>query len=64
MLTYYGFCTLVVACITALFFGLTLGQVIFGKRDNFAYIFDTFLVTLIVTILLGYICIKYNIFVY
>lgn len=54
--TYNDFITLVFAGITALFFGLTLGGVIYRKPDNLTYNFVTFVLMLVITIIESCLC--------
>ena len=54
--TYNDFITLVFAGITALFFGLTLGGVIYRKPDNLTYNFLSFLLMLVITIISACVC--------
>ena len=56
MLTYNDFIAFVFAGITALFFGLTLGDIIYRKPDNLTYNFLSFLLMLVFTIILTCLC--------
>ena len=51
------FTTVIFARITALFVGLALGDIIYKKTDSITYNFVTFLIMLIITIILTYLCI-------
>lgn len=54
--TYNDFVTFVFAGITALFWGLTLGCIIYKKPDNITYNFLSFLIMLIITIISACVC--------
>lgn len=54
--TYNDFVTLVFAGITALFWGLTLGGIIYKKPDNLTYNFVSFLIMLVITIISTCVC--------
>lgn len=49
--------TVIFAGITALFFGLALGDIIYKKTDSITYNFVTFLIMLVITLILTCLCI-------